>query len=1761
MSGDVYACQDAVEEKTDLVIRISPVSEPLENHEDISQRMVLLQKFRHSQIENVLDFGRLAETGELFLISTLVEGSDFYTGTENLNLSITLTLFVEILRILRYPHTRGVIHGNLTSESVILIKNSEGRMVPFLRDFTLSCRAGRNCSSYNRESICHAAPELLLEGHKDKKTDFYALGILLYQSLTRRLPFENGDPDFVIQKQIQGNINLDPVERLDGGKSIIPLLKRLLEKDPQKRIQSVYEALAFIPSQIRRGFILPEEKGRHFSAAPFIEREKEMRLLRDRAGRVKEYGRGWTVFITGEAGSGKTRCMEELRGWALVNGWRVEAGSCSSNEDAPYSLFRRILGKTDFYEEKTVAFSEDVSLVAEPYSCATGLSAGRLQDRMTRELVRRLSGRPTLLLLHDIHWASKETCAVLEYLCSDIRAHPIFVCACFRADEILENAIHRVIDSARREERGEVVPLDPLTKNGVRQMVAGLTNISKRREYLYDWMYRAIGGNPLFLEEMLEHLAENRILRNQLGSWKFTAHPSTKPMIPSRIGAILRNRMARLSLPAMETLEWLSLFQRATPRKYTELLTASDAGTNDVSFAELNRCRLLRMESLEGEQEAAPGYELIAEVAKEMIPQERKRKMYREIAELLEKEAGKDHLYEAALHYTESPPDERSVYCALTAIAGFQAIFDHENALRCFEYAFRYKNRLTEKEVFQAMIAACDSMFALGKARRAAMLIQSALRSREGVDPELKTRLYLCLAKAFRHIGDWRGQERSCYAGLRMLRRFPVPGRVVETLLWTELAFSAIMRSRTRNALSCLDRAIEVCPDKNSPALFGNIQNLYAILYYATCEFEKSAAAGEKAIAVLGHSDEHLQKCSALSALGLAYMKRGRFAAALRLHLRAAAMGEKNRSVVQRSLADRNLAECLCRIGYVQKSFEAMYYAATAARESNNPTIRRLCDAVAAEINLSACNYKETRRILKTLDGDEKQTLSVFTAARVNYVSAELNFNLGDFTNALNDIRKLREKRTEETPLYEYELAEALGERILFERDENPGTLARLRILESRVRRKRWPYQRCLIKLHICEILIRLKRWKTAESYARNTLRLAKGMWSVSLQCRAHLMMGIIFSPLQRTLSAEAPAFADIRDADKSIRSLNECLNQTDASSSLECRFRALTELSFIYRFYEQYELCFSCARQAYEALVKLEKRTPPDMLNSFRGVFGRDRIKQELERLIEDERRFCQDTRSVKCSKNANAGILLRMTKMVNSVREITPLLDGLLDLALPAIAVRRGLIFLLDEAAGKLEQAGRRCVEKGSGVFTDNVSHAVLESVFREGKPLVSADAGCDPRIMGKCVSEPPGKLLCIPLKTPERKIGVFYADCFKPAELISEAEIDLAEAFCSLTALAVDNILTHRKLVTQASVKSGFTKTPDPFPEIIGASTAIRLLKERISLVAASPLDVLITGESGSGKELVARAISGSDRKRNGKFISVDCGTLSDGVAEAELFGFRKGTFTGAVEDRIGLLEAASGGILFLDEISNMPLRIQVKLLRTLQEREIRRIGETFPRKIQLRVVAATNKDLTEEIKNERFCGDLFFRLKNVEIHTPSLRERVEDIPLLIESFLQKIFEQEKGEIRLFSPEAMGLLQQYSYPGNIRELKNIVAVAYYSSSGRVIEAGMLPPEIHTFNVAYTTPNSTADNLYREILAGDGGFEDLVKKPYLTRRFEASVVRGVIQRALSDASGVYRDAFARLRIPGNRYSATMQFLKRHSCYLEFLPFRRDCE
>ncbi len=272
--------------------------------------------------------------------------------------------------------------------------------------------------------------------------------------------------------------------------------------------------------------------------------------------------------------------------------------------------------------------------------------------------------------------------------------------------------------------------------------------------------------------------------------------------------------------------------------------------------------------------------------------------------------------------------------------------------------------------------------------------------------------------------------------------------------------------------------------------------------------------------------------------------------------------------------------------------------------------------------------------------------------------------------------------------------------------------------------------------------------------------------------------------------------------------------------------------------------------------------------------------------------------------------------------------------------------------------------------------------------------------------------------------------------------------------------------------------------------GKSPQIEELLQTIIMVAPTDLSVLITGESGTGKEVVANAIHRLSKRRNKPLISVNCGAIPEGILESELFGHEKGSFTGAIAQRKGYFEAANGGTIFLDEIGEMPLNTQVKLLRVLETSEIMRVGGSQPIKVDVRVIAATNKNLEVAVENGEFRRDLYFRLKAITIHIPPLRKRKEDIPLLVQKFSEEFARKNQIQFRGFAPEAIELLKEYDWPGNVRELKNFVETAIILNKGEIVRSSYvrsvlkLEREIPRSDNLPVPLNKTPDQAERELI-----------------------------------------------------------------------------
>jgi Nif-specific regulatory protein len=368
------------------------------------------------------------------------------------------------------------------------------------------------------------------------------------------------------------------------------------------------------------------------------------------------------------------------------------------------------------------------------------------------------------------------------------------------------------------------------------------------------------------------------------------------------------------------------------------------------------------------------------------------------------------------------------------------------------------------------------------------------------------------------------------------------------------------------------------------------------------------------------------------------------------------------------------------------------------------------------------------------------------------------------------------------------------------------------------------------------------------------------------------------------------------------------------------------------------------------------------------------------------------------------------------------------------------------------------------------------IAGAVLRSGHAEKVDDVRSDPRFFsgvdqktgmatGSIIAAP---LIAAPLITDEGSLGVLEAVNRRGVGPFSKSDLALFEALAASVAVAIRNArrfgqmkASEQRLRVQVGSLRRELASHDPFAEVIATSPAMAEVLQLMESAAASSIAVLIEGETGTGKELVAHAIHRASDRSDGPFVALNCAAVPEALLESELFGHRRGAFTGATADHSGLFRAASGGVIFLDEIGEMPFAMQAKLLRVLQDSEVTSVGDTRPQKVDVRVISATNRDLRAAVAAKIFREDLYYRLAAFPIHLPPLRERREDIPLLAASFLEAACQRHHRHLRGFDPATVDLLGRVMWPGNVRELQNEIerAVALAHDGETIVPAHLSP------------------------------------------------------------------------------------------------------
>jgi Nif-specific regulatory protein len=417
----------------------------------------------------------------------------------------------------------------------------------------------------------------------------------------------------------------------------------------------------------------------------------------------------------------------------------------------------------------------------------------------------------------------------------------------------------------------------------------------------------------------------------------------------------------------------------------------------------------------------------------------------------------------------------------------------------------------------------------------------------------------------------------------------------------------------------------------------------------------------------------------------------------------------------------------------------------------------------------------------------------------------------------------------------------------------------------------------------------------------------------------------------------------------------------------------------------------------------------------------------------------------------------VLRISTAISGIKTAEELQRRVLEMMFEVMPGERGAILLVGQHPDEFISGTYR--ERNSDVTTPfRISRTIARQVLHDGVAVMANDVLNDQQFQSteSIVASQVRSLLCVPLLVFGSKLGVVYADTTRLSEHFDEHHLHLLTAIASVTAVALEHARyvewlegENRRLQEEINIEH----------DMVGDSSRMRDVYQFVTKVAPKDSTVLIRGESGTGKELVARAIHRNSKRANRPFVAINCAALTESLLESELFGHERGAFTGAISQKKGKIEVADGGTLFLDEVGELALPLQAKLLRVLQEREFERVGGTRPIKVDIRLIAASNRNLDEAVKANLFRQDLYYRLNVVCVTLPPLRERREDIPLLAAFFVQRFSTEANRPVAGLSPETHALLRNYDWPGNVRELQNAVERAVVLGSSDHIRPEDLP------------------------------------------------------------------------------------------------------
>jgi len=1547
----------------------------------------IINECSNSNIIKVFDYGIDDKLGPFYVM-------EFYDG---LNLSQYVSenqvseenwwvILEGIIRALMVVHSRGYLHGDL-KPSDILVKEQEKTLRIKLIDFGLAERiedAMKGGSSLMKGTIPYIAPEKYSGNPYDHKADFYSLGIMLYELITKQsilalAMVKQGMKNVEILERL-GRLELKPPYLYSNiSKELSAVIFKMISLQPSQRYESALEIYEIIHNWKKRH--TPNRTKplkNYFMPNKIVNRQKELTALKEI---VEAYaGEGHLFVCVGQVGIGKSTFAKLAKSYCQQKGYFVIQ---FENKVQPLQYLIKLINKHQEQEEKIEQF--DKTYLFE-----------KLKD-LFNKLNNKYSG--IMIIVEDYDNLNKAEKAVIDYLLKQLNELPVLWFVSTEDGNYFQKNIFPLL----KQRYYSIISLKNLGLEEIKDLIQSMFPFSLVTPMIAKKIYEYSDGVPLSAIESIAYLVnlieDFQDVSEVASLWEKIILPEKEVFQMKKLEKVEASLKKVLSYAAVIGKSFKEdILIRIIPKHLRNKLDylLEDGISNNLIVYEISsnqyafQSDIIRENLLKeiGKKEKVAIDESIAKAYEEVFVDKEDLWICSAIAEHYAK-AG---IYDKAIEY-------------------YQKAAAQADKLKLYEDSYEYYTRIlrfldlisaNKKEKLVILKKIAQVCFSLGKLDEAINNYQEILnlsKEEDKIEPLLKEAEILYRKSDFDKVI-------KILDGVKKFELKNERDKIEFNILMAEGNFGL---GKYEEAMDYINQAYNLAKELQEPFIISKTLNVRGNILVKQAKFDEAEKDYREALEGITGKKDSLVAYIYCNLANL-YLEKSLLKEAIEVYKEAIKIYKENRDIFGLACTNHNLAIIYGKIGKTAEAIEAFKNSMFNFHLINNRSqLKFVYNNIAAlyegmgDSDKALDYYNEAMRI--AMDEDDKEIMAIIYANIANI------YSIKGIMSKARDYLKLAKELLPKVSLKDQILIEEIEGSYYYNLRE---AIKAIRSYESALEKA----VKLNLRLDKARLLVNLAE---ASIYAKNLIK-AKDYIS---QAEELFMEEERVPEYTYYLRVKALLLKASRQSIEARRYLQKAI-------SLAKEFGQIYLLGILY---------YDIGNIYYKRRI-LDKAK--FYLQQARDIFERIGSSSHLRRIqILSERIDKYEKPTKKIASVIPNYFIDYIEDIISYISKPTEFYRKVLEKAIDFVEAERGVILLFDENTGDMIIKDAIGADEMTIRDVAEISQSAIKEMKKQKEMIFSKCAKDDPKFKDRpsIVSYEILSLACIPLQVDGRVIGALYLDSRKSANLFTITDRRMLALFAKLISRSIELAEGYNKISKEHYQLKLELELKHKYPEIIGNDPKLLQALELVDKVADKDVNVLILGESGTGKELIAKAIHFYGKRKENKFFAVNCAAFTESLLESELFGHERGAFTGAVSERKGIFEEAEGGTLFLDEISETSLAMQAKLLRAIQYNEIKRIGSNKIIKVDVRIIAASNKNLVKLIKEGKFRKDLYYRLAVVVIKMPPLRKMQEDIPLLAHHFLKKFNLKYNKHFKGFTLNAVNVLRNYPWPGNVRELENVI------------------------------------------------------------------------------------------------------------------------